>query len=354
VVSRASALKRELAALLGPLGSGARWSVERLHWWLIALMVVYAGSGVTMVQPDEVAVVYRLGALVGEGAGAVHPPGLLLALPRPLDRVERIPVAKVFETELLDLHFTQSDSKVTRYLVTNRASLDPERTGYALTGDQNIVHMALVARWQVSDPLARIRVVSDPESQLRAAVLSATVRELGSGSVDTVLSDGRQAMVDAISRSAQGWLDDHGVGVSIVSLELGDLAPPQQVQEAFRDVQTAAIDAETRIRSANEYREVQLPKARTDKRRAIQAAESEALGLIQQATSEASAFEALVVEYHKDREVVRQRLYREGIEKVLSDAGKVDFLPPPARSGAAGSRLTIPLDARTRRGKRDE
>jgi len=337
---------QELGTLMGPLGAAALWSVERLHWWLMVLCIAYLGSGITVVQPDEVAVVYRFGALVGEGAGAVHPPGLLVALPRPVDRVERIPVARVFETELRDLHYTRSDSKVTRYLVTNRSTLDPERTGYALTGDQNIVHIAMVARWQVGDPIAWIQEVTHPEAQLRLAVLNATVQTLGGTTVDTVLSDGRQDMVETIGRRAQAWLDEREAGVSLVSLELLDLGPPQQVQEAFRDVQTAAIESETVMRSAREYQEVQVPQARTDKRRLIQAAESEALAGTQQARSAALAFDALVAEYRKDPVVVRERLYREGVEAVLEDAGKVEFLPPPAGGRYNGTRLTLPVDGR--------
>jgi len=336
---------QELAALLGPVGTGAVRAVERLHWWLIILLVAYAGSGVTVVNPDEVAVMYRFGALVGEGAGAVHPPGLLIALPRPFDRVQRIPSARVFETELRDLHYTQSDSKVNRYLVTNRATLDPERTGYVLTGDQNIVHIAMVARWQVGDPIAWVQEVEDPEALLRLAVLQSMVQTLGGLSVDTVLSDGRQDLVDTVTRRAQSWLDDRAAGVSLVSLELLDLGPPQQVQEAFREVQTAAIESETRLRSAQEYREVQVPKARSDRRRAVQTAEAEALEGVQQARSEASAFEVLVAEYRREPIVVRQRLYREGIEAVLEQAGKVDFLPPPTGQRYNGTRLTIPTDA---------
>lgn len=347
---------RELATLARPAGSAALWAVERLHWWLAVLAVAYAASGVTLVQPNEVAVLYRFGALVGEGAGAVHPPGLMFALPRPVDRVERVPVATIFESELRDLHFTETDvssgeSKVTRYLVTSRTTLDPERTGYALTGDQNIVHIAMVARWQIADPIAWLQSVDDPEDQLRAAVLSSTVRALGGRSVDAVLSDGRQALVESVSRAAQARLNGWQAGVSLVSLELIDLGPPQQVKEAFRDVQTAAIESETRLRSAEEYRAVQLPRARTERGRAVQAAEAEALERLQAARSESAAFTALVAEHRKDPTVVRERLYREGVEAVLRDAGAVRFVPPPVGGRYTGGRLTVPTGAG---GGRDE
>jgi len=348
-------LRAELLRLLQPAIAGLLWAVERLHWWLSVLLVAYLTSGVTIVQPDEVAVVYRFGRLVGDGAGAVRAPGVLVALPRPIDRVVRVPTAKVFETELRDLHFSQTEDKATRYLVTSRTTLDPERVGYVVTGDQNIVHVAMVARWQVADPVAWTQSIDRPEDLLRAAVLASAVSSLGGRAVDTVLADGRQTMVDDVARQAQTRLDAWGAGLDLVSLELLDLGPPQQVREAFREVQTAAIEAETRVKAAREYREVQLPKARTDAGRQTREAEATALDLKQQARSEADAFLALLSEYRRDPQVVRERLYREGIEKVLDDAGVVDFVPPPAAAGRYdGTRISVDLARQPRAGGRDD
>lgn len=338
-------LSQELRRLLAPVADVLVSALGWLHWWLAALLLAYLGSGITRVQPDEVALVYRLGRLTGgAGAGAVHEPGLLLTLPRPIDRVVRVPVATVFETDLRELHHTEADDEVTRYLVTSRDRLDPERTGYVLTGDQNIVHIAMVARWQISDPVAWVTGVGDPEDQLRQAVLSAAVTTVGGLTVDHVLSDGRQGLIETVQRRAQQRLDDWHVGVSLVSLELIDLSPPQQVASSFREVQTAAIDKETRIEAAREYREVQLPRARSERLRATRQAEAEANARVTTAEAEAGAFLALATEAARDRTVVRERLYREGIETVLRDAGQVDFVPPPS----PGTRITVRPSPRRR------
>ena len=76
----------------------------------------------------------------------------------------------------------------------------------------------------------------------------------------------------------------------------------------------------------------------------MQTAEADALEGVQRARSEASAFEALVAEYRRDPVVVRERLYREGVEAVLESAGRVDFLPPPSGARYIGTRLTVPID----------
>lgn len=348
-------LQAELRRLLQPAIAGLLWLVERLHWWLLVLLLAYLTSGVTIVQPNEVAVVYRFGSLVGDGAGAVRQPGALVAMPRPIDRVVRVPTAKVFETELRELHFSQLEDKATRYLVTSRTTLDPERVGYVVTGDQNIVHVAMVARWQVSDPIVWTQAVERPEELLRAAVLASSVSAIGGRTVDTVLADGRQELVGDISRRSQAKLDAWETGLRLVSLELVELGPPQQVREAFREVQTAAIEAETRVKAAQEYRELQLPKARTDAERQTRESEAVALDLMQRARSEAEAFLALLAEYRRDPLVVRERLYREGVEAVLDDAGLVDFVPPPATGGRYdGTRISVEIVRKPRFGGPDD
>jgi len=58
-----------------------------LRWLLGGLVAIYLCSGITRVAPNEDALIYRLGRLQRE----VHPPGLLLALPLPFDRVVKVP-----------------------------------------------------------------------------------------------------------------------------------------------------------------------------------------------------------------------------------------------------------------------
>ena len=61
-------------------------------------------SGITIVKPDEVAVILRWGRLVGDTpALQEHGPGLLFAFPRPVDRVVRVQVKHVWEVPVSTL-----------------------------------------------------------------------------------------------------------------------------------------------------------------------------------------------------------------------------------------------------------
>src|ERR1700676_3479987 len=93
----------QLAAPIARLLDGA-W--QRMHWWVATMAVLYALSGITIVKPDEVAVILRWGRLVGDTpALQEHGAGLLFALPRPMDLVVRVPVKHVWEVSVNTLGF---------------------------------------------------------------------------------------------------------------------------------------------------------------------------------------------------------------------------------------------------------
>ncbi len=114
------------------------------------MIVMYAASGITVVKPDEVAVILRWGRLVGQTpALQQHGPGLLFAFPRPVDQVVRVQVKHVWEVPVSTLASSNDYSDENeRY----GSTLNPLKQGYALTGDHNIVQANMVARYRVRDP----------------------------------------------------------------------------------------------------------------------------------------------------------------------------------------------------------
>jgi membrane protease subunit HflK len=329
----------EAGRLAAPVIAGLDWIHGRLHWWLGLLLIAYLGSGVRIVGPDEVALVLRFGALAGATpAEQVHGPGLLIALPKPMDEVLRVPVARVFELEMRALHWDRGEGG---YRSPSRPSIDPETEGYLLTGDNNLLHAVVVARYQISDPVAWSLYQPDHERLLRNTVISALVRTAGEMPVDAVLAEGRKQLLDTTQLRAQARLDAVGSGIQVVAVELTDLSPPTQVREEFSAVQSAFIQSETQLKAAKEYRERTLPAARAERDAMVRRAEGEANALLAQARGEAAAFEGLVAEARGNRDVVTERLYRERIESTLDDAAKVRFIPPPVGREYTDFRVTL-------------
>ena len=171
------------------------------------MAVLYAVSGITVVKPDEVAVVLRWGRLVGDTpALQQHGPGLLFAFPRPVDRVVRVPVKHVWEIGVNTLAVVGRNN-AEEDDVTSNVTLDPLTQGYALTGDQNIVRVAMAVRYRVRDPAEWAFYGPPSEDILRVEVTAAMVRSLGEMGVDRVLADGRKSLIATATRRAQAGLD---------------------------------------------------------------------------------------------------------------------------------------------------
>ncbi len=316
----------ELLLLLGPVRVGLMWMIRHLSWWLMLLFVLYLGSGITIVQPDEVAVVYRFGQLRNAGtAQAVAQPGMMLALPKPFERVERIPVQKVFEQKVEGLHFRA----VGQMTFLSSSTLNPEKVGYALTGDGNVVHVSFSVNHQIDDPVLYVTQIENVKPMLDNIVRSVALQEISRRSVDSILSDGREDMVRAISDGASGEIERLQLGIRIVSLEMVDLVPPYQIKDEFSAVQTSSIEAQTKIQEAEEYRSAQLPKAQTTYNREVSKAGSAATQTIATAKAEASVFEQLALEAKSHPEVVYRRLLQERLEVIGKSAGDIRFVPPP-------------------------
>jgi modulator of FtsH protease HflK len=263
-----------------------------------------------------------------------HGPGLLFAFPRPIDRVVRVQVKRVSELVV--------DALTTTSEWAYADTLDPLTDGYALTGDRNVVHVEMVARYRVRDPAEWAFYGPPAEDALRTEVTAAMVRSLGEMGVDRVLADGRKDLVAITTRRAQAGLDAAHSGLELTSLELTRLAPPAALAKDFEAVQSAFIGAETRKKEAQAFAQTAIPQAQGAADKALQTARADTAARLASARGEAAAFLALAKEYRANPRVVRERLYRDAVERATSTAGSVRWVPPPPEGGRyQGLRISI-------------
>jgi len=326
----------EIGRLASPIAHLLDGAWQRMHWWVATMAILYALSGITIVRPDEVAVILRWGHLVGATpALQEHGSGLLFALPRPIDRVVRVQVKHVWELPVTTLADNGDE------ISFEGLTLDPLTQGYALTGDQNIVHVDVVARYRIREPAEWAFYGPKADDVLRVEVTAAMVRSLGEMGVDRVLSDGRKELVDTATRRAQAGLDAVHSGLELTSLELTRLFPPLVLARDFDAVQSAYIGAETSKKEAQAYAESAIPMAQADTDAKLQAARAAAASDLAAARGDAQAFLALDKEYRANPVVVRERLYRDSVERAISAAGSVRWVPPPFGGAYHGLHITL-------------
>ena len=325
---------RRLVAPLAQLFDGA-W--QRMHWWVATLVMLYAVSGITVVKPDEAAVILRWGHLVGDTpALQEHGSGLLFAFPKPIDQVVRVQVKRVREIHVSTLN---SSSYGNREYVDG--TLDPLKQGYALTGDRNVVHVEMVARYRIRDAAEWAFYGPQAENVLRVEVTSAMVRSLGEMGIDRVLADGRKDLIEAATHRAQAGLDSAHSGLELSSLELTRLSPPVSLAGEFDAVQSAFIGAQTKENEAKAYVQSAIPGAHAEADAAVQAATGKAESDFAAAKGETEAFISLHREYRVNPAVVRERLYRDAVDRSIAAAGTVRWIPPPVGDKYHGFRITL-------------
>ena len=169
------------------------------------------------------------------------------------------------------------------------------------------------------------------------------VRSLGELGVDVVLAEGRKDLIALATRRAQEGLDAAHSGLELSSLELTRLSPPAALVADFDAVQSAFIGAETAKKEATAYAQGAIPEAQAAAHTAVESAQAAAAADLARATGDAGAFRALAREYRANPTVVRERLYRDAVERAIGAAGSVRWVPPPA-----GGSLSRPADHASR------
>ena len=200
-----------------------------------------------------------------------------------------------------------------------------------LTSDRNVIDMEWVVQYRVDQPyhfLFRIRDVS----QAVRDVSEMTLRRLvGNMDFDAVL-DGRAILADAMARELQETLNRYESGVRIITVQLQDVNPPEPVKPAFNEVNEADQDMKRLINEAEEIYNREVPRARGDARKTVEEAHGYAIERVNLAQGETSRFLALLEEYRGARDVTRQRLYLETMQRVLPGVSEVVVIDKEQKS----------------------
>lgn len=300
--------------------------VSYTRWIAIVIISGILLSGVIFVQPGEVALVFRFGKLVGNTyTDQVRQPGLHLMLPYLIDKVVRIPVRKIQEIKIDGMY---TDSYVT----------DVTTTGYALTGDTNIVMLDAVLKYKIIDPLQYALGVMEPERILKELTLCALTREIASFLVDDVLSKQKKELASYVLMNVQERADKLNLGVHLVALEFNRLQPPQEVKAEFHLVTSTYVQKETMIQEAKSYHEKVIPEAIAESDSMIQKARSYKAERIGQAKLDVAQFYGVIKEYQKNPLIVHERLYREKVESIMRKVAHKVLLP----KGENGENIVLP------------
>jgi len=301
---------------------------------LILLIVVWAFSGLYRVLPDEQGVVLRFGKFT-----STTQPGLNYHIPYP---IETVLTPKVTKVNRIDIGFrSASDSGRTSGIG------DVAEESLMLTGDENIVNIDFSVFWVIKDAGKYLFKIQSPVITVKAAAETAMREVIAKSKLQSILTEGRSKIEIETQEIAQSLLDEYESGIQLTQVQTQKADPPDEVIDAFRDVQAARADMERSKNEAEAYQNDVIPRARGEAAKILQEAEAYKKQVVAAAEGEASRFVAIHNEYVKAKQVTQERMYLETMEKVLADidkviidrkaGGVVPYLPLPELSKKKGT-----------------
>ena len=276
---------------------------------LIIILAFWTLSGFYRVGTDEQGVVTRFGEY-----SRTTEPGLHYHLPFPIESVFKPKVTKV---NRIEVGFRTSQSQFSQ---TPQTRQTPEEA-LMLTGDENIVDLNFTIFWIINDAKDFLFNVRNPEITIKSIGESVMREKIGQTPIDPILSEGKSIVEEDVKNDVQKVLDYYESGVLITQVQLQKADPPELVIESFRDVQRAKTDEQRLRNEAEAYRNDIIPKARGEAEKKIQEAEAYKKEVVAKAEGEAQRFLSVYDSYKTSKEVTRERIYLETLEKTL---GKID------------------------------
>ncbi len=356
----------ERAALGGDVASQAlnealRVSFRILKFAMLLVIVLFLFSGVFTVGQHEQAFVLRFGRLVTDREGkGVLGPGLHFAWPFLVDEVVRFPVMRDLSLPLDSFWHEEQPRELGR---RTPPGLAPDRGGYNLTGDVNILHSRWTVTYSIADPVKFFEKLGDPadlapgknagpvKKLLRALFNSIVIRTIARYPVDDAYGGKREALSAEVEKALIAELDRLDVGVRINDVILEVITPPVQTKKAFDDVTNAREERGKLVAAAEGYRAKTEREAEGEAARVVAEAMAYKTRIVAQAKADASYMASLLKQYPDDRQmlnrVLRQRLI-EVLTEALSEADEV-YVVAPGAGGPQELRIYLNRDPQAMR-----
>ncbi|WP_075521267.1 FtsH protease activity modulator HflK [Candidatus Pelagibacter communis] len=302
---------KKIQSLLNRFLGGGKGGAKPIIVGLLIIITLWGLSGLYRVLPDEQGVVLRFGKFVN-----TTQPGLNYHFPYP---IESVITPKVTKVNRMDIGFrSERDSGF-----SSGGVADVPEESLMLTGDENIVNIDFSVFWVIKDAGNFLFKIQDPEGTVKAAAETAMREVIARSNIQPILTEGRSVIETETQTIIQKILDEYTSGIQITQVQTQKADPPDQVIDAFRDVQAARADMERSKNEAEAYANDVIPRARGEAQKILQAAEAYKKEVVAKAEGEASRFLAIYNEYAKAKQVTQERMFLETMETVLGDINKI-------------------------------
>ncbi len=281
-------------------GGASRFGVGMVG---VLALLIWAGTGIFIVQEGEQAVVTRFGKY-----SKTVDAGFQWRLPYPFEQHETVSTTQLRSVDIGGDRLIPATGL---------------RDSSMLTADENIVDIRFVVQYRLNDARAYLFETSDPGMAVVKAAETSVREVVGKMRMDEALVEERDQIAPRVRRLMQTILDRYKVGIEVVGVNLQLVRPPVQVQEAFDDVLKASQERDRQKNEAQAYANNVVPRASGTASRMLEEAEGYRARIVAQAEGDARRFAAIQTEYAKAPQVTRERMYIDAMKDVYRNTTKV-------------------------------
>ncbi len=261
------------------------------------------------VKPGEVGVILRFGKYTREAQ-----PGLRFKLPF----IEDVLKVDVQELQRQEFGFrTKTPGMKTAY---DSKGYDME--SLMLTADKNVISVAWIVQYRISDPYDYLFKVKDVRQAIHDLSESVTRRIVGNMDFDYVLSN-RDELASLVQKELQAELKHLESGVQLAAVQFQDINPPERVKPAFNEVNEADQDMARLVNEAEEQYNKVIPAAKGNAKQILERARGYAIERVNNAQGETNRFLSILKEYNNTPDVTRKRMYLETMQDILPAVEKI-------------------------------
>lgn len=288
------------------LPTGGNIGFKGILFFVLAAIILWLSTGFYTVRPNEVAVELIFGKYRGKKGE-----GLKYNWPAPIGEVRKLDV-------------TQQQTTIVGFKGQAERARPILEEALMLTGDDNVVFINFTVVWNISREDAQNYAFKfkDPKSTVKAVAESAMREYIGRGRIMELITEKRLDIAPAVQQSIQSALESYKMGIHVSSVQVISALAPEEVRQAFYDVEAASQKADRYLQEAGKTVNEILPKARGDAAQIRAIAQGYRQSKIEEATGQASRFTQVLEEYSKAPEVIRERMYLETMERVYNNASK--------------------------------
>jgi len=290
---------------------------------LLIVFLLWAATGFYIVDQGSRGVILRFGKNT-----EVTMPGPRWHIPFPIESAE---VVNLEQVRTIEVGYRSAGDAASR--------AKELRESLMLTDDENIIDLQFAVQYNLKSAENFLFNNRSADTSVRGAAESAIREIVGKSKMDFALYEGREEIAVKAKKLMQDILDRYNTGINVTSVTMQNAQPPEQVQAAFDDAVKAKQDLERQKNEGQAYANDVIPKAKGTASRLASEAQGYRVRVESEAKGNASRFEQILTQYNRAPEVMRDRIYIEAQEQILSNVSKVIV-----DQKSSNSLLYLPLD----------